>query len=234
MSNIMHKLVSDSLIIPALENGDRLTRGEFERRYANMPDLKKAELIERIVYMGSPLRIDQHGEPHVNVIGWLTFYKGFTPNLQIGDNTTVCLDSDNEPQPDVLMRIIKGGQSIVNNKGYVEGPPELIVEIAASTVSIDLHDKLKVYRRNRVQEYIVWRVQDQEVDWFKLREGEYIKLLPDNSGVIKSEIFPGLWLDVNDLLAGDFPKLWAVVQAGINTTDHQTFVETMTQYSNAI
>jgi Uma2 family endonuclease len=230
----MQNLVSDSLIIPALENGDRLNRQEFERRYTNMPHLKKAELIEGIVYMGSPLRIDQHGEPHVNVIGWLTFYKGFTPNLQIGDNTTVRLDRDNEPQPDVLMRMIKGGQSIVNNKGYVEGPPELIVEIAASTVSIDLHDKFKVYRRNQVQEYIIWRVQDQEIDWFRLRDEEYIKLVPDDAGVIKSEFFPGLWLNIQALLAGDFPQLWAVVQAGINTIEHESFVEKMTEYSNSI
>lgn len=229
----MQNLVSDSLIIPALENGDRLTRKEFERRYTNMPDLKKAELIEGIVYMGSPLRFTQHGEPHSHIMTWLTNYKTFTPNLRTGDNVTVRLDSDNELQPDALLRIEKGGQSIISEDDYIEGSPELVVEIAASTVSIDLHDKFKVYRRNQVQEYIVWRVQDQEVDWFRLREGEYIKLLPDNSGVIKSEIFPGLWLDVNALLAGDFPKLWAVVQAGINTTDHQTFVETMTQYSNS-
>ncbi|WP_083775332.1 Uma2 family endonuclease [Gloeothece citriformis] len=159
--------------IPRLENGDRLTRAQFERRYHAMPDHIKAELIEGIVYiMASPLRITQHGEPHAHIMGWLSFYKAFTPNLQLGDNSTVRLDLDNEPQPDALLRIKVGGQSIIGEEGYVEGAPELIVEIAASSVSYDLHQKLKVYRRNGVQEYLVWRVEDAQLDWFRLRNEE--------------------------------------------------------------
>ncbi|TRU84149.1 MAG: Uma2 family endonuclease, partial [Microcystis panniformis Mp_MB_F_20051200_S9] len=115
--------------IPRLENGDKLTRREFERRYKAMPNLKKAELIEGIVYiMASPLRIKNHGEPHADIIGWLSVYKAFTPNLQLGDNCTVRLDADNEPQPDALLRIKNGGQSTISEDGYVEGAPELIVE----------------------------------------------------------------------------------------------------------
>jgi len=184
-----------------------------------MPELKKAELIEGIVYMGSPLRINQHGEPHANIIGWLSFYKAVTPNLQLGDNSTVILDEKNEPQPDALLRIREGGQSKINEKGYVEGAPELIVEIAASTVSIDLHDKQKAYRRNQVQEYLVWRVYDQEFDWFRLKEEKYIQLQPDEPGIIKSEIYPGLWLDVNALLAGNLAKVLEVLQQGITSRD---------------
>jgi Uma2 family endonuclease len=218
--------ISPNLTIPTLENGDKLTRAEFERRYHRMPDLKKAELIEGIVYyMASPLRITQHGAPHADIIGWLSFYKAFTPKIQLGDNCTIRLDLDNEPQPDALLRIAAGGQSTISEDGYVEGAPELIAEVAGSTVSIDLHQKLNVYRRNQVQEYLVWRIYDQQFDWFKLTNGEYIQLEPNLEGVICSQIFPGLWLDKTALLAGDLAQVLAVLQKGLATTDHQEFVK---------
>ncbi|HEY9853188.1 MAG TPA: Uma2 family endonuclease [Leptolyngbyaceae cyanobacterium] len=216
---------SPTTTLPPLENGDQLTRVEFERRYNAMPDLKKAELIEGVVYMASALRITQHGEPHADIIGWLSFYKAFTPNLQLGDNCTVRLDLDNEPQPDALLRIAVGGQSTISQDGYVEGAPELIVEIAASTVSIDFNQKLKVYRRNGVQEYLVWRVLDSEFDWFRLNAGEYIKLEPDSNGIIYSQIFPGLWLDKAALLAGNLAKVLEVLQQGLASQSHQDFVQ---------
>ena len=147
--------------IPPLENGDRLTRLEFETRYQQMTHVKKAELIEGIVYMGSPLRINKHGEPHASIMAWLGFYKAYTNGVQLGDNCTVRLDPENEPQPDALLRIETDGESTISEDGYVEGAPELIAEIAASTVSIDVHDKLKVYRRNQVQEYKVLAVLQQ-------------------------------------------------------------------------
>ena len=205
-------ITKSTVKIPPLENGDRLTRLEFETRYQKMTHVKKAELIEAIVYMGSPLRINKHGEPHADIMGWLTVDKAFTPKVQTGDNATVRLDPENEPQPDALLRIEKGGQSIISEDGYVEGAPELIVEIAASTVSIDLHGKLKAYRRNQVQEYVVWRVDDNEIDWFRLKDEKYIKLQADENGIIKSEIYPGLWLDVTALLKGDLVKVLDVLK----------------------
>ncbi len=223
----------NSTILP-LENGDRLTRLEFETRYQKMPHVKKAELIEGVVYMGSPLRINQHGNPHAYVITWLGIYESLTPGVQIGDNCTVILDEENEPQPDALLRIKKGGQSTINEDDYVEGAPELIVEIAASTVSIDLHDKLRVYRRNQVQEYLVWRVYEREFDWFRLRQGKYIKLQPNEQGIIKSEVYPGLWLDVNSLLTGNLAKVLEVLQQGVATKEHQDFVEQLTILKDGI
>ena len=211
--------------VPPLENGDRLTQAEFERRYDAMPHLKKAELIEGIVYMASPLRIREHGNPHARIITWLGTYWSATPGIELGDNTTVRLDADNEPQPDALLRIEVGGQSHINEDGYVEGAPELIAEVAASSVSIDVHDKLNVYRCNQVQEYIVWRFQDGELDWFRLTEGEYIPLDFNSQGMIKSEVFPGLWLDKEALLAGNLAKVIEIVQQGLTTVEHQNFVK---------
>jgi Uma2 family endonuclease len=211
--------------LPPLENGDKLTRPEFERRYDAMPQVKKAELIEGIVYMASPLRVKNHGEPHAYIVTWLGVYKAVTPGVGLADNATVRLDADNELQPDALLRFEVGGQSRISDDDYVEGAPELIVEIAASSVSIDLHEKLKVYRRNQVQEYLVWRVYDRQFDWFKLREGEYIQLESNADGVICSQIFPGLWLEKSALLAGNLAKVLEVLQQGLVSAEHQTFVK---------
>lgn len=225
---IITPIIAASLTIPPLENGDKLTRWEFERRYQGMPHLKKAELIEGIVYMASPLRFESHAEPHANIIGWLALYKAATPGVRLGDNATVRLDIDNEPQPDALLRIDKGGQSTISQDDYVEGAPELIVEIAASSASYDVHQKLNVYRRNQVQEYLVWRFYEQEFDWFLLQTGEYIKLEPDSDGIIRSQIFPGLWLDKNALLMGDLGKVLVILQRGLETAEHRDFVNKLT------
>lgn len=143
--------------LPSLENGDHLSRCEFERRYHARPDLKKAEFIEGRVYMPSPARAKSHGKPHGHLMGWLEVYCAATPGVECYDNTTVRLDLDNEPQPDALLRIEpeKGGHCHISEDDSLEGAPELIVEIAASSASYDLHEKLRAYRRNGVQEYLV-------------------------------------------------------------------------------
>ncbi|MFN6182297.1 MAG: Uma2 family endonuclease [Dolichospermum sp.] len=216
--------MSPILTIPPLENGDKLTRHEFERRYHAMPNLKKAELIEGVVYVASPVRAKQHGKPHARIMTWLGTYEAATPGVEALDNTTVLLDTDNEPQPDALLRIETGGQSRINKDDYVEGAPELIVEIAASSASYDLHEKLKVYRRNQVQEYLIWRVYDHQFDWFRLQQGEYIQLQPNADNIICSQVFPGLWLDKTALLAGDLGKVLAVLQQGLASPEPENFI----------
>ena len=212
--------------LPPLENGDRLTRQEFERRYETMPHLKKAELIEGVVYLASPVRANSHGKPHSEIIGWLFVYKSATPGVYLADNTTVRLDLDNEPQPDALLRIEPevGGNSRISDDDYIEGAPELVVEIAASSASYDLNDKLNVYRRNGVQEYIVWQIYENRLDWLSLQEGRYIALEPDEMGIIRSQVFPGLWLAVNALREGNLTEVLVVLQQGLETGEHQEFI----------
>jgi Uma2 family endonuclease len=224
-------LVSPSTKVPPLESGDRLTRYEFEHRYQAMPYIKKAELIEGVVYVASPVRMANHGRPHAALVGWLMVYKAATPGVDLGDNATVRLDADNEPQPDALLRIEPevGGNSRISDDDYVEGVPELIAEIAASSASYDLNDKLNAYRRNGVQEYIVWQIYENRLDWFSLQEGRYVPLEPDGVGVIRSQIFPGLWLAVNALREGDLAEVLAVLQQGLQTAEHQAFVEHLNQ-----
>src|SRR5688572_15224230 len=88
---------------PVLEPGDKLSREEFERRYQRMPHVKKAELIEGVVYMPSPLRARKHGKPHNEIGTWLGVYAAETPGVECFDNSTVRLDLDNEPQPDLVL-----------------------------------------------------------------------------------------------------------------------------------
>ncbi|PSB25896.1 Uma2 family endonuclease [Stenomitos frigidus] len=215
------------LALPPLENGDRLTRPEFERRYHAMPNLRKAELIEGVVYMASPLRFTPHAEPHGDLIGWLWTYKTATPGAQMGIEPTMRLDVDNEPQPDGVLLISQesGGHSTLSDDGYLEGATELVAEIAASSAAIDLGDKKRAYRRSGVQEYIVWQVYDQKIDWFQLQDGDYVSLAPDEQGVIHSQVFPGLWLNVEAMLQGDMRSVLAVLQTGIDTEAHQVFVQ---------
>jgi len=218
------------LNLPPLENGDRLTRLEFERRYQAMPKVKKAELIEGVVYMASPLRFT-HAQPHGDLMGWLWTYKIATPQVEMGIEPTVRLDIDNEPQPDGVLIIKResGGNCRLSEDGYIEGAPELVVEVAASSVAIDLGDKKRAYRRNGVQEYLVWQVFEQKIDWFSLQDGDYISLVPDQGGVIRSQVFPGLWLDGEAMLKGNMQQVLNVLQLGISSTEHQAFVQKLTQ-----
>ena len=212
--------------IPSLQQGDHLTRDEFERRYEAMPHLKKAELIEGIVYMSSPVSHDQHGEPHLAFAGWLMHYWTYTPGVRGGDNSTVRLDLENEPQPDGLLfrEAGLGGRAVVGLDGYIEGAPDLVVEIAASSVSYDLNTKLRVYRRNQVQEYVVLRVEDGAIDWFTLDRGEYIRLPLSKTGFYQSNVFPGLWLDPAAMLRGDLRTVLKVLGDGIASPEHAAFV----------
>ena len=213
-------------VVPPLENGDRLSRAEFERRYMAMPELKKAELIEGVVYMPSPVRLRRHGRPHFQLVTWLGNYETATPGVIGADNASVRLDLDNEPQPDAVLFIdpTHGGQARIDPNDYVEDAPELVAEVAASSASYDLNTKLTVYRRNGVREYIVWRVLDRQIDWFVLRDGEFARLPLDEAGLYCSAVFPGLWLDPAALVRGDTQSVQATLQRGLASREHADFV----------
>ena len=187
--------------VPALDSGARMTRSEFERRYEASPPKLKAELIEGVVYVALPVGLP-HAEEHFRLIGWLGAYTAQHPDVVGSDNATIRLDLDNEPQPDAHLRDRASTRNRMADQ-YLEGPPELVAEVAVSSQSIDLHEKLVAYRRNGVQEYIVWRVSDQAIDWFSLEQGEYVRLEPDEHGIVHSKVFPGLRLAAAALIRGD-------------------------------
>ena len=213
--------------IPPLQNGDHLTVAEFERRYEAMPHVKKAELINGVVFMGSPVRMEYHADQHGSVVTWLGFYRAHTPGIQLGDNTSLKLEvGTNQPQPDAALRILPecGGISRTR-KGYVIGAVELAVEVAASSVTYDLHEKLDEFERNGILEYLVWRVDEAEIDWFVLKSDKYQRLAQTKDGIFKSKVFPGLWLDPCALIADDLIRMLDVVQQGIASPEHQRFVK---------
>jgi Uma2 family endonuclease len=212
--------------VPRLENGDRLTRVEFERRYDCMPENVKAELIDGVVYMASPTKAE-HGDPHALIDGWLTVYTSETPGTRASSNATLRLDELSEPQPDALLRVLpeNGGRSRLDEQGYVRGGVELVCEVAASSVSYDLHQKKAVYQRHACLEYLVVLVHEGEVRWFVHEAGEYVPLVPDAAGVLRSRVFPGLWLDPRAIVAGDAARVLAVLREGLASSDHAAFVE---------
>lgn len=228
-----HRAVSDgNSIRPRLENGDHLTATEFLRRYEAMPEVRKAELVGGIVYMASPIRVDQHAEPDALVQTWLGNYCAGTPGTKHAANGTVRLSSDDVLQPDAFMRIVpeSGGKTRVDAQGYLFGPPELAVEIAASSVSIDTREKLGSYRRAGVREYIVWRTQEGSLDWWYLDEDQYQLIPAANDGTLKSRVFPGLWLNVRSLLDGNGAAVLLRVQEGLSSPEHKSFVESLQRF----
>ena len=215
--------------IPPLERGDHLSRVEFERRYAAMPYVKKAELIEGVVYMPSPVHFIQHGRPHGTVMAWLLNYALATPGLAWADNTSLRLDYDNEFQPDAMLFIEEahGGTCRISSDDFLEGPPELVVEVSGSSVSFDMNTKLRVYRRNGVQEYLVLLAQEERAVWHVLVEGEYQALEADEQGILRSQVFPGLWLHSEYFWTGDLAGLMAVLNQVLASQEHVDFVATL-------
>lgn len=216
--------------LPQLQNGDRLSAAEFLRRYRAMPDLKKAELIHGEVYlMASPVRVDQHGDPDALVQTWLGTYAAFTPGVKHATNTTTRFDADNMPQPDASLRLLPeyGGQAKVGADGYLVGAPELVVEVAASSASIDAGKKLHTYRRAGVQEYVVWRTLDGEVDWWFLHDDEYVRLPQESDGTYRSRVFPGLWLEPVALVNEDAARVLTIANQGVASDAHAAYVQTL-------
>jgi len=221
--------------IPPLQNGDRLTAEEFWRRCEAMPSVNKAELIEGVVYMPSPVSHDYHGSPHFDLIGWLFLYRMATPGVEGGDNSTLRLDKKSVPQPDGFLMVAPGfgGQATIDSNGYVISGLELAGEISATSASIDLGDKLIGYRRNGIREYVVWRVFDKAIDWFVLRGDQFDRLAPDGNGIYRSEVFPGLWLDPAALVARDVVGMARVAQQGTNSPEHAASVARLQQQAAA-
>lgn len=207
-----------------LVNGERMSQPEFHRRYAAYPEDEKWELIGGIVYMASPLKL-----PHSDYddeIGYvLGTYRRATPGTQVTHNATAILGVESEPQPDLGLRILPeyGGQSRTTDDDYLQGAPELLVEVAHSRRALAMHGKRDDYQRAGVLEYLVVCMEEQEVHWFHFPSGRLIR--PNRQGISRSRVFPGLWLDVAALLRRDSARLMEVLQQGLADRAHTAFVK---------
>ena len=210
--------------LPPLENGDHLDQKTFHARYEAMPEDTRAELIGGIVYMSSPLK-RPHGKMHMQASYWLLDYEEATPGVEGFDNATNILNEENEAQPDLCLLIAPAalGQTREENE-YIVGAAELIVEIASSTESIDLHRKRREYQQAGVREYVVVVIRQARVYWFVSRNGQFEELAPSDDGILRSEHFPGLWLDPAALLRRDAARIREVLQQGLATPEHAAFV----------
>jgi len=206
-----------------LENGERMTRAEFHAAYEQTPEDFKAELIEGIVYVASPLRRN-HGVHHVFFSTLLGTYWMKTPGTEAGDNCSLLLSDNDEPQPDLYLRILPefGGQSGTTPDDYVDGAPELLLENAISTRSLDLHAKKRMYQRYGVKEYLVAVPLEEKFYWFDLEQN--LDLEPTD-GVIKSRQFPGLWLNAAAIWSQNHDAAMATLNAGLASPEHGAFVE---------
>jgi hypothetical protein len=205
--------------------GDFLSREEFLKRWEESPQIKFAELIRGVVYMPSPLS-HKHGIYDGSVGGWLFHYAAATPGCESGHNMTWLMPGEETPQPDNSLCIKPefGGRFRVDKKGLAVGAPEFLAEICLSSTSFDLHQKLEVYEESGVQEYLAVLVRSREVRWHRLTRGRFKVVPTPTDGVHRSKMFPGLWLDVEALLAEDRADILTTLQRGIATPDHAAFV----------
>jgi Uma2 family endonuclease len=201
-----------------------MTREEFHRIYEKMPEGFKAELIGGIVYVSPPLRL-RHGQHHTSLGTVFFAYEGNTPGVQSGDNATVILSDESEPQPDLFLRILPefGGQSKTTVDDYLGGPPELVAEIAYSTQALDLHAKRQDYARHGILEYLVLSIKERQLKWFDLRADK--ELTADADGVCRVRVFPGLWIHVEGLLSRNYQQLMATLKLGLETREHAAFIK---------
>ncbi len=207
-----------------LVEGQRLDQPTFHALYESMPPGTRAELIDGVVYLPSPVG-REHGVTQVPVIVWLDNYAEQTPGLEVADSATTILGRKSEPQPDALLRILPeyGGQSRVH-RGYISGAPELVVEVSKATRYVDLGPKRNDYQRAGVREYVVRAVDPDEIYWFAREKGRMSQRSIEPDGFYRSVTFPGLWLDPIALLNGDRKRLRAVVNEGCATPEHAAFV----------
>ncbi len=224
-------LALDEASCPPLREGDRLSSSDFEARYTAMPEVHKAELIDGVVFMPSPVRARSHSEPHQKLIVWAGLYAQRTPGLFCGPDVTLRLDDANQFQPDVcLMRVPEvGGQARFSPDDYIEGAPEWVAEVSASTSPRDTHLKQRTYLRCGVREYVIWRVDDAEPDWFVRTDGRYVRLSPDPAGVLRSTQFPGLWLHLPAILGGDFEGVLKTLDEGLHSAAYREFAAGLAQ-----
>ena len=209
---------------PGLVTGERMSVEEFLCRWEELPDLKNAELIDGVVYVPSPVSLE-HGRRDTLIISWLAHYAYATPGCQCANNST-WLMLDSAPQPDAFLRILPayGGQSR-DGKLYCTGAPELAIEICLTSTEVDFGPKLALYQRAGVREYVTIEIFGKRIVWRMLEGATYVpqKLPPDD--VLRSQVFPGLWLDIAAFWADDGGRMLETLNEGLAQEEHRRFVE---------
>ncbi|HUJ24172.1 MAG TPA: Uma2 family endonuclease [Bryobacteraceae bacterium] len=216
-------MLAPVLTATELVTGEQMTVEEFLRCWEELPGLKNAELIDGVVHVSSPVS-REHGNLDTLIHWWLAHYSQATPGCQAGNNST-WLMLDSAPQPDAHLRILPshGGQS-GDARLYCTGAPELAVEICLTSTEVDFGPKRKLYQKAGVREYITIELFWKRMVWRVLENGAYIGQTLPSDGIVRSQVFPGLWLDEAAFWAEDGAKMLAALNAGLASEDHQKFV----------
>jgi Uma2 family endonuclease len=211
---------------PLLETGFHLSADEFHARYKQMPEHVRAELIEGIVYMASPL-YSPHGDGHFLLTQVLGAYEEETPGVIGSIATSVRLDGKNEFQPDIHLRIHPecGGRTKNPENKLIIGGPEFVSEVSNTTLEMDLHEKFEVYLRDGVQEYLVWQLAEEKLSLFAQESGRFREVRRDAKGILQSTVMPGLWLNAPAILALNKKAALKTVRDGVKSPEHAAFVK---------
>jgi Uma2 family endonuclease len=217
---------------PLLHDGQRLDQPTFHDLYLRTPEDFRAELIDGVVHvMSSPVNPKRHGRPHATFDWFLYSYRLETPGTEVQGDSTTKLDLQSEVQPDCSLLIdpSSGGQTGEDSQLYTTGCPELVVEIASSTLHVDLNTKKRIYERAGAKEYVVYDEPHRKIHWFVTRNGRFEPLMLDGEGIYRSEAFPGLWLDPEAFLRDDGRAVMAALRRGLESPQHAEFVERLRQ-----
>ena len=168
--------------VPPLGAGDRLTARGIQRRYEAMPHLKKAELIEGVVYMPSPVRCEVPRRAAFDS-QWLALHlPARTPGSGERRQLPVPVRPDQRAAARLrpVHRRPSTGAAVRNRRGWLHQPcPGTRRRSRRQQCQLRSSDKLAVYRRNMVSgEYIVWRVFDRSSIGTSCARPSYQKLTP--------------------------------------------------------
>jgi hypothetical protein len=220
------------LLPTELQNGDRLTQPEFHERYKRMPPHFRAELVGGIVTVPSPMK-NRHGTNTFALGGLFQAYENATPGTEVGAGCTIILNEENEPQPDISLRILPafGGRTTDTPEGYIAGAPEFVCEISDSTRYFDLNSKKREYAAAGVLEYLVFVLRDRQFRWFDLSADR--ELAADSDGILRVRSFPGLWIEPSAAVERNLFKLISFLQQGLASPEHAAFVQHLQEMQTA-
>ena len=226
-------MISPQVAGKELVTGMKLSLEEFLSRWEAIPELKKAELINGVVYVPSPVSIE-HDHRDVKIHGWLDRFAEETPGCDCGSNGTWKMLGQS-PQPDCYLRILEShGGTSPDETQYHEGAPDLAIEICVSSSKLEFGPKLALYQRAGVQEYMTIEPDSKRIVWRALANGSYQAIEPDAAGILRSSCFPGLWLDTVAYWAGDRKQMTRTLRTGLATPEHSQFVEELARRAAAL
>jgi Uma2 family endonuclease len=215
----------------SLHEGQRLDQQTFHEIYSQTPEDFRAELIDGVVYLMNMAVYEDHARSDASLTGLLYYYSVESPGTIAQSNASTKLSANTEVQPDCALLIDPdfGGRTRTDPGKFTVDAPELVIEIASSSLRLDLNAKKQVYEQAGALEYLVYDIPHQKFHWFALTEGRFEPLMIDGDGVYRSRAFPGLWLDEAAFVRDDGQAVLACLRRGLQSQAHTDFVERLRQ-----